>query len=259
MYERRLQNVQFRIGKKTTIGLSVLLALSLHIGFLFIPLHLKIQQTQTTGVLVELQLAKRAPESTPPAPLVQPEEIAPAEPEPETEPEPMAELTPEPLPEILRESPRQVAEFQAGTPQPKAEQNQETAATPIPTTRKNFVEMDETQRQSLTSSLLTRQFINDESVTEQLFGKSSALATTDHAAEFHYPAWGNMITMLDQPMPNLPFAYQENLIYFAYDPGVKGDMQRFWDVITPEFGWRTKYGTEVKCIWVLVIAACGWK
>jgi hypothetical protein len=257
MYERRLQNVQFRIGKKTTIGLSVLLALSLHIGFLFIPLHLKIQQTQTTGVLVELQLAKRAPESTPPAPLVQPEETAPAE--PETKPEPMAELTPEPLPEILRESPRQVAEFQAGTPQPKAEQNQETAATPIPTTRKNFVEMDETQRQSLTSSLLTRQFINDESVTEQLFGKSSALATTDHAAEFHYPARGNMITMLDQPMPNLPFAYQENLIYFAYDPGVKGDMQRFWDVITPEFGWRTKYGTEVKCIWVLVIAACGWK
>ncbi len=25
-----------------------------------------------------------------------------------------------------------------------------------------------------------------------------------------------MITMLDQPIPDLPFAYQENLIYFAY-------------------------------------------
>jgi len=28
-------------------------------------------------------------------------------------------------------------------------------------------------------------------------------------------------------------------------------LQRLGDKITPEFGWITKYGTEVKCIWVL--------
>ena len=65
--------------------------------------------------------------------------------------------------------------------------------------------------------------------------------------------------MLDQPMPDLPFAYTRGLVKFAYDPGLKGDLQRFWDVITPEFGWRTKNGTEFRCIWVLIIGGCGWK
>jgi hypothetical protein len=65
--------------------------------------------------------------------------------------------------------------------------------------------------------------------------------------------------MLDQPLPDVPFAYTPDLVYFAYEPGVKGDLQRFWDIITPEFGWRTKYGTEVKCGLLLVIIACGWK
>jgi hypothetical protein len=77
--------------------------------------------------------------------------------------------------------------------------------------------------------------------------------------EFHYPVRQNMMTMLDQPVPDLPFAYTPDLIYFAYDPGVKGDLQRMWDAITPEFGWRTDNGTEFKCKWILIIAACGWK
>ena len=28
---------------------------------------------------------------------------------------------------------------------------------------------------------------------------------------------------------------------------------------TPEFGWRTRYGTEVKCALILVIVGCAWK
>ena len=36
------------------------------------------------------------------------------------------------------------------------------------------------------------------------------------------------------------------------------DLQRFWDKLTPEFGWRTKNRTKVQCRWVLVIVACGW-
>jgi hypothetical protein len=68
-----------------------------------------------------------------------------------------------------------------------------------------------------------------------------------------------MIAMLDQPMQKVPFAYTPGLVKFAYAPGVKGDLQRFWDVITPEFGWRTKNGTEFRCVWVLIIGGCGWK
>lgn len=48
------------------------------------------------------------------------------------------------------------------------------------------------------------------------------------------------------------------LIRFAYATGMKGDLHRFWDAITPEFGGITKYGTEIKCKWVLVIVGCAW-
>jgi hypothetical protein len=245
MLERRPENMRSRTGKKTAIRLSIFLALGLHAVFLYLPLHLKTQQAETNEVLIEMQLTKRVPVPTAPEPLVQAEEISPPEPDPE------------PIPEKIAEPIKQVAELPVETQEP--EQSLNTTSSTIPYARKNFVEMDATQRQHVANSILSRQFIKEESLTEQLFGKPSVVTTTDHAAEFHQPARASMITMLNQPMPDLPFAYQENLIYFAYDPGVKGDLQRFWDVITPEFGWRTKYGTEVKCIWVLVIAACGWK
>ena len=119
--------------------------------------------------------------------------------------------------------------------------------------------MDELERRELTNSILTRQFITEESVTDKLFGKQVLQQPSEFQKEFHYPVRRSMITMLDQPMQELPFAFTPGLIHFAYDPGVKGDLQRFWNVITPEFGWRTKYGTEVRCTWMLVIVGCGWK
>ena len=68
-----------------------------------------------------------------------------------------------------------------------------------------------------------------------------------------------MLTMLNRPMQDLPFEYTPGLVHFAYVPGVRGDLQRFWDVITPEFGWRTNNGTEVRCKLLLVVIGCGWK
>ena len=96
-------------------------------------------------------------------------------------------------------------------------------------------------------------------VPHQLFVQRVELHDSDPHTTFQFPEQENMITMLNQPMPELPFAYKAGLVNFAYDPGIKGDLQRFWDVITPEFGWRTKHGTEVRCIWILVIGGCGWK
>ena len=111
----------------------------------------------------------------------------------------------------------------------------------------------------LTHTILSSQFITDEPAADQLFGPVIARYSIETQKEFHYPDKASLVSMLDQPMQELPFAYTPGLIQFAYAPGVKGDLQRFWDVITPEFGWITDHGTEVRCIWVLVIARCGWK
>ena len=119
--------------------------------------------------------------------------------------------------------------------------------------------MSEPEKRLLTSTILARQFITEESATDQLFGKPLQQPGTELYKEFHYPLRPDLLTMLDKPIPDVPFDYTPGLVYFAYDPGVKGDLQRFWDVITPEFGWRTKYGTEVRCVLVLVLVGCGWK
>lgn len=107
--------------------------------------------------------------------------------------------------------------------------------------------------------ILSRQFISEESAADQLFGKPPSHEQPPAPREFHFPHKPDMLTMLHAPMPDLPFEYTPGLVHFAYAPGVRGDLQRFWDVITPEFGWRTNSGTEVRCVWLLVIVGCGWK
>lgn len=119
--------------------------------------------------------------------------------------------------------------------------------------------MSEAEKKVLTSTILARQYITEESAADRLFGKPLVKDSSDVQKEFHYPPRPNLREMLDQPLPDVPFAYTPGLVHFAYDPGAKGDLQRFWDVITPEFGWRTRYGTEVKCALILVIVGCAWK
>ncbi len=110
-----------------------------------------------------------------------------------------------------------------------------------------------------TAIILSRQFITEESVADRLFGRPTTIDQTASRQEFHFPDRPDMLAMLYTPMQDLPFEYTPGLIHFAYAPGVRGDLQRFWDVITPEFGWRTNSGTEVRCVWVLVVVGCGWK
>lgn len=221
---------QFRTGKSAGIWLAMLFALGLHIVFLLLPITRQVPTVENSRDLIELQLTTLDPRSTStPLPLPEPESLLPAPP-----PEPVDP----PEPEVAPEPP---------TPVQLARQN-----------KPDLDEMSEPEKARLTDTILARQYISEVSAVEQLFGKPT-VDNIEVREEFHFPARPNMIAMLDQPMPEVPFAYTPDLVYFAYDPGVKGDLQRFWDVITPEFGWRTRYGTEVKCILVLVIIGCGWK
>ena len=233
--------VQTRTGKKTGIWVALMAALGLHVFILTLPVT-RTMPAKDIQTQLELQLTTFNPQAT-------------AEPvrshEPETrpslpEPEPASRLTPgssvsvvDTLPEL---EPYIVRTNHPGRNDKYALEN-----------------MNEQVKARLTSSILYRQFITPESATDRLFGRSLEQSATETQKEFHFRSRQDMISMLDQPMPELPFSYTPGLVHFAYDPGVKGDLQRFWDVITPEFGWRTNNGTEFKCIWVLVIAACGWK
>ena len=176
--------------------------------------------------------------------------------------EPLAKteaLPPEPEPVLLSEQTVTAAENETEVSPVVAESVPLKTSPVARNLRPDLDSMSEPEKKQLKNTILVRQFFTEESAVDQLFGKPLPQHNTEIRKDFHYPLRPDLIAMLDQPLPEVPFAYTPDLVYFAYDPGVKGDFQRFWDVITPEFGWRTKYGTEVKCIMVLVIIGCGWK
>lgn len=251
MGELRRKAGHLRTGKRTAIWLSFLLALGLHAVLFLLPRLPDTPRPEVSEVRIELQFSKAR--STPEEPL-DPVPVSSSETTaPETEPQP----EPDQRPPLETEPATQLADIPMAKELPEP-----VAANPEPATpyiRKRLEQMDDNEKQRLTSSLLSRQFIEQETVTDQLFGKVITRPETGVVADFQIPIKTSMITMLDKPMPDLPFAYQEGLIHFAYDPGVKGDLQRFWDVITPEVAFRTKYGTEVRCIWILIIGGCAWK
>jgi hypothetical protein len=226
MQNRPQANARARAGGKAGIWLALVVALGLHSIILFLPISRQGPVVESSHPQIELQLTTYAPPI--PAPQI---------------PVQQAETVP-PLPEPAPEVSESLVEIQAAAVPP--------VLTPTPQSQQLEVER-------LTNSILTRQFITEESVADQLFGKPLDPQGTEAQKEFHFPHRQDMLSMLDQPMPELPFAYTPGLVRFAYEPGVKGDLQRFWDVITPEFGWTTNNGTEFKCIWVLIVGGCGWK
>lgn len=233
---------QLRTGKRASIWFALMLALAFHAMVFQFPFQLPGKPPAHHDKPLEIALQK--PQDAGKTPTMTPI------PEPNTVPEPEPVDPPAPTEESA------VADTR---PLPDETSTDIEASTPItPVERRRFEQMSDTEKQQLASSLLSQQFIREKPLTEQLFGKPLAI-TDQYRAEFHIPERPGMISMLDTPMPDLPFAYQQGLIHFAYDPGVKGDLQRFWDVITPEFGWRTRYGTEVRCIWVLIVGGCAWK
>lgn len=191
---------------------------------------------------IELQLGNFRPQPPAIQALEEEHDITPSAPVPKTATEP----TPGP--------PKSTADTE-----PDVESPLLTANLQVRVSEHELETMNEQQKSRLTNAVLARQFITEESAVDKLFDRPPEQHSSELQKGFHYPVRQDLITLLNQPMSELPFKYTPGLIRFAYDPGVKGDLQRFWDVITPEFGWRTKNGTEFKCIWVLVIAGCGWK
>jgi len=238
MRERQQARGRNRTGSRTSIWLALAAALGLHAIVLLLPISRQFPPTESSPAQIELQLTTFSPQ-----------QAAPQVPETPTEPEP--KIVP---PDVSPEPEEGIAEVKPEVIQP------EPPPDPLIEMQVNeFADLSESERSQITRSILSAQFITQESEADKLFGKPLELPGSDVQKEFHYPIRPNMISMLDQPMPDLPFAYTPGLVRFAYDPGVRGDLQRFWDVITPEFGWRTDNGTEVRCIWVLVIVGCGWK
>ena len=243
MQSDKQMNMETRTGKNAGIWLAFAFALGLHFILLIVPIVNKMPGSEHSRAPIELQLTTFSPQpETPLLPVPEPEEPL-----------------PEPVPGLTPEAPKVVLEEQAA-PVPVAT---EPSALTTSLVERNLPpdqdNMSEPEQRQLTNTILARQFFTEESAVDQLFGKPLVQNSTEIKKEFHYPLKQNMMTMLDLPLPDVPFAYTPDLVYFAYEPGVKGDLQRFWDVITPEFGWRTKYGTEVRCILVLVIVGCGWK
>ena len=237
------EKVETRTGKKAGIWLAFSFALGLHFILLFLPITSQMPVPESSRATIELQLTTFSP---------QPETPLPPVPEPE-------EAVTEPVPELTAESPKVVHEEQSVPVPVTIEPPAVTTGLVARNLPPDLDNLSKPERRQLTDTILMRQFITEESAVDQLFGKPLVQNNPEMQQEFHYPLKQNMTTMLDQPLPDVPFAYAPDLVYFAYEPGVKGDLQRFWDVITPEFGWRTRYGTEVRCVLVLVLVGCGWK
>ena len=236
--------IRKRQDKKSSIGLAIVIAFGFHALILILPLTGKTPAPENTSAQIEVQLTTFTVPSPPP-----PVEAAPPEPIPEQEP--VQEPIPEPVESIVETKP----EIEAVEPEPTPVM----PLTQVTEMRRDVDSMTDTEKRRLTRTILSRQFITEESAADKIFGKPFEPISTASQEDFHYPSRPDLLDQLNRPMQKLPFAYTHDLVYFAYDPGAKGGLQRFWDVITPEFGWRTKYGTEVRCIWVLVIVGCGWK
>lgn len=235
-----------RQRKKSNIGLALLFALGFHALILILPLTGKTPVPERTLAQIEVQLTTFTAPSLPP-------QTETTLPEPDSEPEHVPEPEPplEPLGSMVESQPA-IEPVEPAPPEP-------SSLPQITELRRDLGSMSDTERSRLTSTILTRQFISEESVADKIFGRPIELNSNVLQKDFHYPIRPGLLVKLNQPMQELPFAYTPGLVHFAYDPGVKGDLQRFWDVITPEFGWRTRYGTEVRCKWLLVIVGCGWK
>ena len=241
MWSKPKHKAYTRPGSQHAIWTALLIAFGLHFTIFFLP---KMNSRPLVGITkpqLELQLLIHKPAPVQPPVAVEPEEFLP--PEVESPPETQ-----------VRDKPTSMTQAETKTEPvlPRVD--------PLPNIVIHNVEnLDRTEKIRLTSSILASQFITTESATDKIFGKQLARQTEDPQSEFHIPVKRDMNSILDQPLPDMPFAYTSGLVRFAYEPGVKGDFQRFMDKITPEFGWRTKKGTQFKCVWVLVIAACGWK
>lgn len=243
----RLKQGQSEMGKRASIWLAFSLSLVVHAVILLLTVSFEtpFMQAPRPPLAVELTTIR----------MQVPVAAVPETPKATAPPQPVAETVTKALPE----PPANPVKKQAQTEPVRTMPEQPVAELTTRDLQRDLNSMSALEKSALTSTILTRQYRTEESAADRLFGKPLVLDSSDFQKEFHYPPRPNLLEMLDQPLPDVPFAYTPDLVYFAYEPGIKGDLQRFWDAITPEFGWRTSYGTEVKCALILVIVGCAWK
>ena len=108
---------------------------------------------------------------------------------------------------------------------------------------------------SSSKRVLSSQFDFERSIRKPLFGPADQQKS---APDFHFPKKASLETVLNQPSLQLPF--EDTRIYLVdhYENGVMGGIEKFWDRASVPFGFTTRNNTRVQCVWVLVIAGCGW-
>ncbi len=108
----------------------------------------------------------------------------------------------------------------------------------------------------LAARIIAIPYLQDKPVPVNLFPKMRASA--DSQSSFHFRDRPNLDSVLNPVPEQLPFADGPRFVVDSYDPGVMGNVQRFWDAVTLEKEWMTKNGTKVTCAWILIIGGCGW-
>jgi hypothetical protein len=166
MQDSKQLPVKIRTGKKTGIWLALIAALSIHVIIVFLPIGRQLTVSEPPDAQIEIQLTTF---SSPPEP--QPPEMEVEPPLPEIEPAPHP---PRPQPPVMASI-------------PKTEDLNARLET-----------IDQLERRKLTNSILTRQFITEESVTDKIFGRQVSQQRSEFQKEFHYPVRNIIISLLDK-------------------------------------------------------------
>ncbi|MFC1689900.1 hypothetical protein ACFL07_09650 [Pseudomonadota bacterium] len=103
--------------------------------------------------------------------------------------------------------------------------------------------------------VLSSQFNYESAVRQPLFGKAKP---QEEAPDYYVRQRTSMEMALNQPVLQLPFEDTRIYLVDSYEEGFMGGFERFWDDVSVPFGFTTKNNTRVQCVWVLVIAGCGW-
>ena len=103
--------------------------------------------------------------------------------------------------------------------------------------------------------MLSSQFDYEKFGQKALFG---SVKQTEDSPDFYVRQRTSLEMALNQPSLQLPFEDARIYLVDSYDAGFMGGLDKFWDTVSVPFGFTTKNNTRVQCVWVLVIAGCGW-
>jgi hypothetical protein len=103
--------------------------------------------------------------------------------------------------------------------------------------------------------VLSSQFDYQNTAQTPFFG---SIEQKEDAPDFYVRQRTSLEMVLNQPSVQLPFEDTRIYLVDSYDDGIMGGIDRFWDTVSVPFGFTTKNNTRVQCVWVLVIAGCGW-